>query len=266
MKKALSVLLRKSNIAPVLSIILGTGFEINASAGRKILGRISFEESGFKPRGRVEGHDYFISLYMFGSKPILVFYGRLHLYEGYRQSEVIFPVEIVLQAGVSKILLTSASGGLSDEFDTGDIVRVIDHINLTAGNPIQELSPLNGSARFLDISKIYKNPFSDSVKAALKAAGLPAKDGVIATMPGPIYETHAEALYLKKIGADIVSMSIAPEAIFAHYSGLETAAVSAVSNHHFKGSDKLTHADIMNKIRYINSDFNKFLDKLVEHL
>jgi len=266
MKKALAELFRKSNRVPVLSILLGTGFEISASAERQNLGRISFGEAGFKPRGRVDGHDYFISIYLFGSKPILVFHGRLHLYEGYRQSEVIFPVEITVQAGVSRMLLTSASGGLSDEIETGNIVRVIDHINLTAGNPIQELSFSSGTDRFLDVSKIYQNPLSESVRSALKAAGLPARDGVIATMTGPIYETRAEALYLKKIGADIVSMSVVPEAIFAHYSGLEIAAVSTVSNHHFKNSSKLTHTDIMDKIRSSNSDFNRFLDKLIEHL
>jgi purine nucleoside phosphorylase len=61
-------------------------------------------------------------------------------------------------------------------------------------------------------------------------------------------------------------MSVASEAIFAYYSGLEVAAVSTVSNHHFKNSSKLTHADIMDKIRGSNSDFNRFLDKLIEHL
>jgi purine-nucleoside phosphorylase len=266
MKKALAGLLRKSNRVPVLSILLGTGFEINESSERQNLGRISFEEAGFKLRGRVDGHDYFISIYLFGSKPVLVFHGRLHLYEGYRQREVIFPVEVTVQAGVSRMLLTSASGGLSDKVETGNIVRVIDQINLTTGNPLQELSFSSGTDRFLDVSEIYKNPFSESVRAALNAAGLPVKDGIIAAMPGPIYETRSEALFLKKIGADIVSMSVAPEAIYAHYLGLETAAVSIVSNHHFKNSGKLTHTDIMNKIRGSNSDFNRFLDKLIEHL
>lgn len=264
MKKALRALLEKADTLPVFSIILGTGFEIDNSTEKNLLGVVSFKEAGFRPREKVDGHDYTIGLYKIGAKPILVFRGRLHLYEGYKQNEVIFPVELTREAGITRILLTSASGGLSDDLNTGDIIRVIDHINLTPGNPIQELSISNGQSRFVDLSRIYKNPFSDAVASALKAAGLAAKDGVIATMPGPIYETPAEASFLKRIGADLVSMSIAPEAIYAHYCGLETAAVSAVSNHHFKDGGILTHNEIMNKINDLKSDFNKFLVKLID--
>jgi purine-nucleoside phosphorylase len=262
--EAIANLIKKTDRPPIFSILLGTGFEINENPNRILLDRISFADAGFKVRGSVEGHAYDVSLYMINTKPVLVFHGRLHLYEGYSQNEVVFPVELTYNAGISRILLTSASGGLSQDLKTGDIVVITDHINLTGGNPLLGSIQGNGRERFLDMSNIYKNPFYENVEASLKSAGIRRKKAVLAAVPGPIYETPAEANFLNTIGADVVSMSIVPEAIFAYYCGIEVTAISVVSNHHFKDKTKLSHKDIISKIGDANSDFNRFLDHLVE--
>lgn len=263
-KKTFTRLMEKSGFNPRFSILLGTGFEIIENAERQLLARISYEEAGFKVRGSVDGHSYHISLYQINDKPVLVFHGRLHLYEGYEQTEVIFPVEYTYQSGINKMLLTCASGGLSEGFYTGDIVLVSDHINLTGGSPLLKLNPEITGSRFLDLSNIYKNSFCKNVENALKSAGIGNKKAVLVAVTGPNYETTAEARFLKRIGADIVSMSVVPEAIFARYREIEVSAISVISNHHFKDKSELSHSEIINKIKPTNSDFNRFLDHLAD--
>jgi purine-nucleoside phosphorylase len=65
-------------------------------------------------------------------------------------------------------------------------------------------------------------------------------------MTGPSYETPAEISFLKTIGADVVSMSMVPEAIMARFIGMQVAAVAFVANYAAgMTADKLSHKDVL---------------------
>ncbi|MBO0734543.1 MAG: hypothetical protein J2P49_09555 [Methylocapsa sp.] len=49
-------------------------------------------------------------------------------------------------------------------------------------------------------------------------------------MPGPSYETSAEARLARQLGADVIGMAIAPEAIIARSPGLRVGALAIVTN------------------------------------
>ena len=55
-------------------------------------------------------------------------------------------------------------------------------------------------------------------------------EGVYAQLPGPHYETPAEIRMLRTIGADLVGMSTALEAIAAREAGAEVLGISLVTN------------------------------------
>ena len=55
-------------------------------------------------------------------------------------------------------------------------------------------------------------------------------EGVYAQFTGPHYETPAEVQYAKRIGADLVGMSTALEAIAGRHAGLEVFGISLVTN------------------------------------
>ena len=81
--------------------------------------------------------------------------------------------------------------------------------------------------------------YQAELEAVMKAQGkkrLALTDGfalpraVIATVMGPQLETRAEYRFLRRIGADIVGMSTAPEAITAVHAGLKCCALCVVTD------------------------------------
>jgi purine-nucleoside phosphorylase len=60
--------------------------------------------------------------------------------------------------------------------------------------------------------------------------GIPLKTGTFVAVPGPSLETPAETLFLSKIGADAVAMSLVPEVIVAVHAGMEVLGISVIAN------------------------------------
>jgi purine-nucleoside phosphorylase len=76
----------------------------------------------------------------------------------------------------------------------------------------------------------YDPELADLALAAARARGLPAARGVYAAMPGPSYETPAEIDFLRRSGADVVGMSVVPEAVPARALGMRVLGLFFVTN------------------------------------
>jgi len=100
-----------------------------------------------------------------------------------------------------------------------------DHLNLA------RLSPLTGSAEFIDQTTSYSRELRELLKAVASDSG-DAKlyEGVYAWVNGPEYETPAEIRMLRTLGADAVGMSTVPEVIQARALGLRVVAMSCLTN------------------------------------
>ena len=176
------------------------------------------EVIGFLPPV-VEGHSGKIRSYQIGAIRALVFLGRTHLYEGKGIEPVVHGVRTAVNAGCKVIVITNACGGINTDFKVGQPVLIRDHISLTA------TSPLIG-AHFLDLTDLY----SKRLRAIVRGADETLAEGVYVHWRGPTYETPAEILMMRTIGADLVGMSTVPEAIAAHALGAEVLAISLVTN------------------------------------
>ncbi|MFN7144943.1 MAG: purine-nucleoside phosphorylase, partial [Myxococcota bacterium] len=115
--------------------------------------------------------------------------------------------------------------------------------------------------RFPDLSHIY----SPRLRAlAREVAGRPLREGVYAAMPGPSYETPAEVRMLRILGADLVGMSLVPEAIAAAHAGLEILAISVVANAAAGlTQEKLLHTDVTAAVNEAAAAFAKLVDGVV---
>jgi len=181
----------------------------------------STELPGFLPPA-VAGHAGTIRSLEFGGergKRILIFSGRTHFYEGRGVAAVVHGVRVAAAAGCAVTVLTNGCGGLRADMRVGEPVLISDHLNLTA------TSPLVG-ARFVDLTDLY----SPRLRALMREIDPSLAEGVYAQFPGPHYETPAEVRMARVLGADLVGMSTALEAIAARAEGSEVLGISLVTN------------------------------------
>tara|TARA_B100000287_G_scaffold76818_1_gene68853 strand:- start:1485 stop:2309 length:825 start_codon:yes stop_codon:yes gene_type:complete len=177
----------------------------------------------------VEGHAGNLSIVEFGNKLTAILSGRAHYYEGYDISDIVLPTRALIDLGINTLVITNAAGGISENYEPGDIVNIKDHINLTGSNPlmgknIDELGP-----RFPDMTDTYNKELRKLAESISKDI-FKYKDGVYAWFTGPTYETPAEVSFAKAIGADLVGMSTVPEAIVGNHAGINISAFSLVTN------------------------------------
>jgi purine-nucleoside phosphorylase len=168
----------------------------------------------------VQGHGGTVRSVRVGDRRALVLLGRTHLYEGRGVAQVAHGVRVAAAAGAEVVVLTNAAGGLRADMRPGQPVIIADHLNLTA------TSPLVG-ARFVDLTDLW----SPRLRELARSIDPTLTEGVYAQLPGPHFETPAEIRMLRTLGADLVGMSTALEAIAARAAGVpEVFGLSLVTN------------------------------------
>jgi purine-nucleoside phosphorylase len=162
-----------------------------------------------------------------GDRRVLVFLGRLHLYEGYGPARVAHAVRTAVAAGCGTVVLTNAAGSLRAEVPPGELVLICDHLNLTGRSPMDGL-PTGGDrpTGFVDLVDAW----SPRLRALARSVDGSLGEGVYAQVPGPHFETPAEIRMLRTLGADLVGMSSVLEAIAARQLGAEVLGLSLVTN------------------------------------
>lgn len=167
----------------------------------------------------VEGHAGRVRSIDAGGKRVLVFLGRTHLYEERGVDAVTHGVRTAAAAGCRTIVLTNGCGGLDASWTPGTPVLIRDQINFTG------TSPLHG-AQFVDLTDLY----SSRLRALCRQLEPGLAEGVYMQFHGPMYETPAEIGMARAVGATLVGMSTALEAIVARSLGMEVLGLSLVTN------------------------------------
>ena len=62
--------------------------------------------------------------------------GRFHYYEGHPMSHLVFPVRVLKALGAEMYVVTNAAGGLNPKFQVGQVMMIVDHINLQGTNAL----------------------------------------------------------------------------------------------------------------------------------
>jgi purine-nucleoside phosphorylase len=250
---------RRFGGAPEVALVLGSGLG-GLVGSMQVEGRAPYSEVGL-PASSVAGHASEIVVGALGARRAAILAGRVHLYEGRSPAEVVRYVRALHAWGVSTLVVTNSVGGISPGFDPGLLVVVTDHINFQGRNP------LYGEAygtRFPDLSRAYDPDLRAHLHGAAAAVGVPVRDGVLAAMLGPSYESPAEIRMLARLGVDVVGMSTVPEVIAAAEVGLRCAVVSLVSNHAAGISlTPLTHEEVTAAAREAGARFSALLVEAV---
>jgi purine-nucleoside phosphorylase len=199
-------------------VVLGSGWGPAADGfGASVASFPMTELPGFVAP-TAEGHRGTVSSYDVDGVATLVLAGRTHLYEGHGLRPVVHGVRTAAAAGCTLALLTNANGSLRTDLEVGQPVLVRDHLKLTATSPIE-------GAHFVDLTDCW----SARLRGLAHDLDPTLAEAIYAWLPGPHYETLAEAEWLRRAGADVIGMSTVPEAIAGREYGLEVLGLSTVT-------------------------------------
>ena len=237
--------------ASPVAVVLGSGLGAFADqlAGAR---SIPFTDLPGLPPATVHGHAGRFVLGDLAGVPVLAQQGRLHGYEGHDAATVAFPTRVLGVLGARALVLTNAAGGIGPELQPGDLMRITDHLNLTARNPLTGPNEEMLGARFPDLSRAYSAELAEALEEAARETGIALRSGVYAQLIGPSYETPAEVRMARLLGADAVGMSTVPEAIVAAHMGIPCCGISCITNRGAGVSPQpLRHEDVVAVARQV---------------
>ncbi len=247
-----------------IGLILGSGLGGYAERLENIRTLNYSEIEGF-PQSHVPGHKgRFVVGELFG-KTVICMQGRVHYYEGYPQSELALSVRVMKRLGVEKLLLTNASGGVNLSFSPGDLMLISDHINFSGSNPLIGPNDDSFGTRFPDQGNVYDKELRTEVRKVAAQEGIALQEGVYMMFSGPTFESPAEIVMARTVGASAVGMSTVPEAIAARHCGIKTVGISLITNMAAGILDQtLTHEEVQEAASAASEKFTRLVDRIVQ--
>ncbi|MDP3913472.1 MAG: purine-nucleoside phosphorylase [Bacteroidota bacterium] len=228
---------------------------------------IPYSEIPNFPVSTVEGHSGKLIIGKLGGKTVLAMQGRFHYYEGYSMLEVTFPVRVMKMMGINTLFVSNASGGLNPEYKVGDVVIISDHINFFPEHPLRGKNINELGTRFPDMSQSYDQHLRNKAKAIALKNGITVREGVYVGVSGPTFETPAEYLMFRHLGADIVGMSTVPEVIVARHADMTVFGISIVTDSGVPGQIvEISHEEVQEVAMKAEPNMTLILKELVAGL
>lgn len=261
LQEAVKYIRSKTEAEPKLAIILGSGL---GPFAEELQSQTTILTSTIPhyPKSTVEGHE---GKWIFGEisgKSILAMKGRVHAYEGYPLARVTFPIHLMAQLGIVRLIVTNAAGGHNPNFVPGDLMLISDHINLMFDNPL--IGPNEIGPRFPDMCAPYDPKLIELAEKTALELGIKLRKGVLAALKGPTYETAAEVKMLRRLGADAGTMSTVPEVIAAVSRGIKVLGISCITN---LGTgmtrNKLSHDEVTEVAKQVKNKFSRLIKEII---
>jgi 5'-methylthioadenosine phosphorylase len=129
--------------------------------------------------------------------------------------------------GCKHIIATTAVGSLREEIGRGDFVILSDFIDFTRHRKITFFEEFKENPEHTPMADPFSVLLRKKIIASCKSLGIPFHEkGTVITIEGPRFSTRAESNMFRMWGADVINMSIAPEAILAKEAALEYSAIA----------------------------------------
>lgn len=254
-----------TELNPKIAVILGSGLGdlVDVMEDKQYLG---YEDIPHFPQSTVKGHKGSLVYGKINGVEVLAMAGRFHYYEGYTMKEVCYPVYVMKQLGIEKLIVTNACGGINTDFEPGTLMIINDFINLMGDNPLMGSNDERFGPRFPDMSEPFKLDLINKAKDIADNIGVEYKEGVYASFMGPCYETAAEIRYIGTIGADAVGMSTVPETMIANYLGIDVLGISCITNM-ATGIQKHKHSHdrVVETAKKASANFCKWVAEIIKN-
>jgi purine-nucleoside phosphorylase len=257
---------QSTSYQPKIGLILGSGL---GSLAESIMDAdlISTTDLPNWPKSTVEGHSGRLVIGRLEGQIVLALQGRVHFYEGYSMSQVVFPVRVMQRLGIETLIVTNAAGAVNPDFTPGDLMLITDHLGLLGVNPLIGPNLDVFGPRFPDMSQMYDRALQRIARRVAQENHIPLQEGVYVGLSGPSYESPADLRFLRLAGVDAVGMSTVPEVIAARHGGMRVLGVSGISNKaNLDGDTQTSHAEVLEAGKAIAPKLEKLLRAILRAL
>jgi purine-nucleoside phosphorylase len=265
--RATSTFIQKATgFKPEIGIILGTGLGglVNEI---EIVQTIKYSDIPNFPVSTVDGHKGQLIFGILGGKNIMAMQGRFHFYEGYDMTEVTFPVRVMKDLGIKTLFVSNASGGLNPDFKVGDVMMIVDHINMFGKNPLQGPNLSELGIRFPDMSQAYDLHLRNLARKIALKNRIDLKEGVYIGVSGPTFETPAEYKMFRILGGDAIGMSTVPEVIVARHMGMSIFGISIITDSGVPGEIvEISHEEVQEVAMNAEPKMSLIIKELVSYI
>jgi purine-nucleoside phosphorylase len=228
-KEAAAFIRPRIGVPPIIGLILGSGLgRLADEIVESVV--IPYRDVPHFPASTVEGHAGRLVIGILEGKPVVAMQGRFHYYEGYSMQQVAFPVWVMWEIGVRTLIATNAAGGMNRSFRPGDLMIITDHLNMTFDNPLIGPNDPELGPRFPAMRRAYTRSLVDLALRVADEQRIHVQKGIYVMTTGPMYETRAMGQVFRLLGGDAVGMSTVPEIIAATHAGMQTLAISVITD------------------------------------
>lgn len=248
-----------------VAIVLGSGLS-KFTKQLKVICEIPYSKFKELPPTTVKGHEGKFVIGEINKKIVLVLNGRFHLYEGNSALTCVLNIWALKYLGVENLILTTSCGAINEKFKAGDIMVMLDQINLTGTSPLIELNKFDNSNKFISMLSPYNEEFINSFLNIAKKNKIKVEKGTFLQVLGPSYETRAEIEAYRTMGADAVSMSTGIETIMANFLNIKVLGISCITNKTGKNASVLTHDEVLENGNKILNNFNVIIKEFIKNL
>ena len=173
-------------------------------------------------------------------------------------------IRVLKQEGRTHILATTAVGSLKEEIGRGDLVIIDQFIDFTRHRDITFYDSFENGPVHTPMAEPFDKNLREKLIFTCKELKFKFHEkGTVITIEGPRFSTKAESKMFRLFGADIINLSIAPEAVLANEAGIPYAAIAMSTDYDcWKENEKsVTWEDIL-KIFHENA--KKVTDLLIK--
>ena len=144
---------------------------------------------------------------------------------------------------------------------------ITDHINTFPEHPLRGKNHPELGVRFPDMSQAYSKELISKAKKIAARNTIKVVEGVYLGTSGPTFETPAEYVYFRNIGADTVGMSTVPEVIVAVHSGIKVFAMSIITDLGVPGKIvEVSHEEVQHIANQVQPKMTQIMKELIAEL
>lgn len=165
--------------------------------------------------------------------------------------------------GVERILATSVSGSLIEDWGPGTLVLIDQFLNFTTDR-VASFYPMDGRLAHVDVTDPYCGTLHKHLLNRAKEMDLTLHHGATyACFSGPRFESRAEIEMVRRLGGHLVGQTNYPECVLARELAICYASLGVVSNLAAGMQTQVSAVEVIQNLERLGSTLGELFEKVV---